>query len=332
MTRSSGHTFQTIRKGFSALFLLCLSASLLSCGGGPQVASSTGHYLFVSNSNGIYAFSIQTNNTLSPVSTSAEQSLSVINGMVYVSTPGGQTTPTLYVIINNGTTIDAYPVNGGSIGTPNTVNTSTSSCSGLSSFTAITATPGGHYLLLTYGSSVVAMQLSGATTAKGCNSFSSLSSTPSGIAVDCAVPTGSNCNVLTTFPTTSSEPPEVVSWTEGGSFGTSISLTNITTSPPYALFSLSTTYFYLFSPTNKIVSSLLGSSTTSSPTSTQTIPSTSVSPCVDTLANQIYVPTSNGSIYQMGIQTNGSIGGANQLWSLGDTPPLNSIGTCAVED
>ncbi|MGL3710589.1 hypothetical protein ACSYAY_06960 [Leptospirillum ferriphilum] len=331
MTRSSGHTFQTIRKGFSALFLLCLSASLLSCGGGPQVASSTGHYLFVSNSNGIYAFSIQTNNTLSPVSTSAEQSLSGINGMVYVSTPGGQTTPTLYVI-NNGTTIDAYPVNGGSIGTPNTVNTSTSSCSGLSSFTAITATPGGHYLLLTYGSYVVAMQLSGATTAKSCNSPFSFSSTPSGIAVDCAVPTGSPCNVLATFSTTSPE-PQLLNWTEGQNFGTSsTTLSKITSTPPYTLFSLSTTYFYLFSPTNKIVSSLLGSSTTSSPTSTQTIPSTSVSPCVDTLANQIYVPTSNGSIYQMSIQTNGSIGGANQLWSLGDTPPLNSIGTCAVED
>lgn len=34
----------------------------------------------------------------------------------------------------------------------------------------------------------------------------------------------------------------------------------------------------------------------------------------------------------MSIQTNGSIGGANQLWNLGDTPALDSIGTCAVED
>ena len=330
MTRSSGHAFQIIRKGVSTLFLLCLSAGLLSCGGGPEVASSTGHYLFVSNSNGIYAFSIQTNNTLSPVSTSAEQSLSGINGMVYVATPGGQTTPMLYVIINDGTTIDAYPVNGGSIGTPTSVKIS--NCPVSPSFTAITATPGGHYLLLTYGSSVVAINLSGATTANSCTTASSslFTSTPSGIAVDCAVPTGSPCNVLTTFSTA---PPEVVSWTEGGSFGASpTTLSNITTNPPYPLFSLSTTYFYLFSPTKTIVSSLLGSSTTSSPTSSQTISSTSVSPCLDTLANQIYVPTSNGSIYQMGIQTNGSISGANQLWNLGDTPALDSIGTCAVED
>ena len=329
MTRSLGHTLRTIRRRFSVAILFFLSAGLLSCGGGPQVACCTGHYLFVSNSNGIYGFSIQTNNTLSPVSTSAEQSQSGINGMVYVATPGGQTTPTLYVI-NQEATIHAYPVNSGSIGTPKTVTTT--ACSGLSSFTSITATPGGHYLLLTYGTSVIAMSLSGATTVQSCNTPFSPSSSPSGIAVDCAVPTGSSCNILITFSSTTS-PPEVVSWKEGQNFGTSsTSLTQITTNPPYTLFSLSTTYFYLFSPTKTTVSSLLGSSATSPPTSSQTIPSTSVSPCLDTLANQVYVPTSNGSIYQMGIQTNGSISGANQLWNLGDTPALNSLGTCAVEN
>ncbi len=339
MTRSSGHTFQTIRKGFSALFLLCLSAGLPSCGGGPQVASSTGHYLFVSNSNGIYAFSIQTNNTLSPVSSSAEQAVgtNTITGMVYVATPGGINTPTVYV--TNGSALYALPVNGSGLGTP--LSVTLPSCSPtVSSISSITASSGGKYLLVTYlnGSSsyyLAAFTMTGQTSITGCSSSTSaLTSQPAGVAIDCAVAAGSPCNGIVTFQS-SSTPPQYFTWGKGNSpsFSTTSLATSVSTSQ-FTLFSLSTGYFYLFSPTKQDAYSVSGNTPTSSPVSTQSTPSNQegYSPCLDILADQIYLPMTNGSIYQMGIQTNGSIGGASQLWSLGNSPSLTSLGTCAVED
>lgn len=336
MTVHFSRAVRVVRHVFFLIFLFLIPVGLLSCGQGPQVPSSTGHYLLVSNSSGIYSFSIQSNNTLSPISSSAQQSASGINGMVYVKTPGGVSTPTLYTI-QGGASIDAFPVNGGVVGAKSTLSLPSTGCT-LSNLDAITATPGGHYILAAYGStssySVVAIALSGQYKATSCSSpqtISSSSSTLSGIAVDCAVSPGSPCNVLLSF---TSSYPEYSQWTESNnSFGTPQKLSSISTNPPYSLFSLSTTYFYLFSPSKATVSSLSGSLTsTSSVTSSQSISVNTSSPCLDLLSNNLYLPTTNGSIYQMGIQSNGSMGGATQLWNLGDTPSLNSIGTCAVEE
>ena len=339
MTRSSGHTFQIIRKGVLTLFLLCLSAGLLSCGGGPEVASSTGHYLFVSNSNGIYAFSIQTNNTLSPVTTTAEQTVgsNSITGLVYVATPGGISAPTLYAI-DGSSSLYALPVNGSSLGSPSSVSLSSCSSS-ISTLSTITASAGGHYLLVTYSNGtsnyILALTLAGQTKITGCSSPSSaLSPQPSGIAIDCAVSAGSHCNGIVTFQNPSIA-PQYFTWSKGNqpSISSETLSTSVSTSE-FVLFSLSTGYFYLFSPLKLDAYSVSGNSPTSNPISVQNTPSSQegYSPCLDILANQIYLPITNGSIYQMSIQTNGSIGGANQLWNLGDTPALDSIGTCAVED
>ncbi len=337
MTRSSGHTFQIIRKGVLTLFLLCLSAGLLSCGGGPEVASSTGHYLFVSNSNGIYAFSIQTNNTLSPVTTTAEQTVgsNSITGLVYVATPGGISAPTLYAI-DGSSSLYALPVNGSSLGSPSSVSLSSCSSS-ISTLSTITASAGGNYLLVTYSNGtsnyILALTLAGQTKITGCSSsLSALSSQPSGIAIDCAVSAVPPCNGIVTFQ---SSHPQYFTWSEGNppSISSETLSTSVSTSE-FVLFSLSTGYFYLFSPLKLDAYSVSGNSPTSNPISVQNTPSSQegYSPCLDILANQIYLPITNGSIYQMSIQTNGSIGGANQLWNLGDTPALDSIGTCAVED
>ncbi|AIA31943.1 hypothetical protein [Leptospirillum ferriphilum] len=346
MTPSSGHASQIIRKGVSALLFLCLSAGLLSCGGGPEVASSTGHYLFISNSNGIYAFSIQTNNTLSPVSTSAESTVSnnnkPITGLVYVATPGGISAPTLYAI-DGSASLYALPVNGSSLGSPSSVSLSSCSSSiSISSLSTITASAGGNYLLVTYSNGtssnyILALTLAGQTKITGCSSPSSaLSSQPSGIAVDCAVSAGSPCNGIVTFQNPSIAPPQYFTWSKGNPSSIQ-SISSLSASVPtseFVLFSLSTGYFYLFSPLKLDAYSVSGNSPTSNPISVQNTPSSQegYSPCLDILANQIYLPVTNGSIYQMSIQTNGSIGGANQLWNLGDTPALDSIGTCAVED
>lgn len=335
MTVHFSRAVRVVRHIFSLFFLFLIPAGLLSCGQGPQVASSTGRYLLVSNSSGIYSFSIQSNNTLSPVSSSAQQSASGINGMVYVKTPGGTSAPTLYAI-NGGSSIYYFPVSAGSVGAKATLNLTSCTSLSLSNLDAITATPGGHFLLVAYGSSspyhVVAIALSGQAQATSCTSSPlQITSAPTGIAVDCAVSPGSPCNVLLSFATSA---PEFSQWTENtNTFATASTLSNISTTPPYTLFSLSTTYFYLFSPSKSVVSSLSGSLTaTSSPISSQSISINTSNPCLDLLANNLYLPTTNGSIYQMNIQSNGSMGGANQLWNLGDTPSLNSIGTCAVEE
>lgn len=341
MTRSLVQTFRTIRRGFSGALVLFLSAGLLSCGGGPEVASSTGHYLFVSNSNGIYAFSIQTNNTLSPVSTSVQQSVgsgsNAITGMIYVATPGGTTAPTVYAI-DGTSSLYALPANGSSLGTPSSVSLSCTQT--ISSINAVTASSGGNYLLVAYtnGSSyyLAAFPLTGRSTTSPCSSSSTSmtsSSPPSAISIDCAVSAGSPCNGIVTFQSASS-PPQTFTWTKGSSPSISSGSTASSTSTSeFNLFSLSTGYFYLFSPSRNDFYSVLGGTPTANPVATQTIPSNQgYSPCLDTLANQIYLPITNGSIYQMGIQTNGSIGGANQLWKLGNTPSLPSVGTCAVED
>lgn len=316
-------------------FLLLSGAALFlaSCGGGPIVATTTGHYLFVSNSSGIYSFSILSDNTLSPVSTSPQQPQGSFTGMAFVKTPAGTASPTLYA--TTGSSIWAFPsTGGGTIGT--SVPVTLTSCSlSSSSITAITATPGGHYLLIAYGSSssysLAALQLTSGTAAT-CTPISSpaIASAPSGLAVDCAVLAGSPCNVLATV---SGSAPYLATWTEGSTIGTLTQLQNISTNPAFALFSLSTDYFYLFSPSQAVVSSLTGSlTTTTAQTSSQTIPASTSAACLDLIANTVYVPTTGGAIDQMGLQANGAIGGAAQVWSLASSPALYSIGSCAVQD
>lgn len=339
MTVHFSRAVRVVRHIFPLFFLFLIPAGLLSCGQGPQVASSTGHYLFVSNDRNIYSFSIFTNNTIQPVSTSPQQSAgSPITGMVYVKTPGGTSVPTLYAI-DGSSSITLFPVTAGGLGTPTTLSI-TSCSSSISAINAITATPGGNYLLVAYTSTsssyVAALALSNDKTVSTCSaSTSALTSggTPTEISIDCAVTAGQPCNGIATFSSPTFT-PQLFTWTRGSSpsIGTSSTATS-TSSSEFSLFSLSTGYFYLFSPTRLTSYSVLGNTPTASPTATQTIPSDiGYSPCLDLLANNLYLPTTNGSIYQMNIQSNGSMGGANQLWNLGDTPSLNSIGTCAVEE
>ena len=338
MTVHFSRAVRVVRHVFHLIFLFLITTGLLSCGQGPQVPSSTGHYLFVSNGNSIYSFSIFTNNTIQPVSTSSQQSAGAsITGMVYVKTPGGTSAPTLYAI-DGSSSITVFPVAAGGLGAP--ASLSTSSCpSSISAINAITATPGGNYLLVAYttnaSSYVAALTLSNDKTSSACFSSSSTltGGTPAGISIDCAVTAGQPCNGIVTFSGTTVS-PQLFSWSRGSapSIGTTSTATPTSTSE-FSLFSLSTGYFYLFSPTKLTAYSVSGNNPTSNPAATQILPSgIGYSPCLDLLANTIYLTSSNGSIYQMGIQSNGSMGEANQLWNLGNTPSLNSIGTCAVEE
>ena len=53
-----------------SLLLLASGSLLSSCGGGPTVASSTGRTLYLATTGGIYGFSIMSDGTLTPVSSS----------------------------------------------------------------------------------------------------------------------------------------------------------------------------------------------------------------------------------------------------------------------
>ncbi|MHB1926241.1 MAG: hypothetical protein ACYCRD_03125 [Leptospirillum sp.] len=334
MTEHFSRAVRVVRHVFFLIFLFLIPAGLLSCGQGPQVPSSTGHYLFVSDDKNIYSFSIFTNNTIQPVSTSSQQSAgSTITGMVYVKTPGSTSAPTLYAI-DGSSSITAFPVTAGGLGSP--VSLSPTCSPSISAINAITATPGGNYLLVAYTSSApsyvaAALTLSNNQTITACKVSNTTSSTPTGISIDCAVTAGQPCNGIVTF-TSTTVPPLLFTWTRGSnpSIGATSTATSTSTSE-FSLFSLSTGYFYLFSPSKLTAYSILGNNPTSNPAATQTIPSVfGYSPCLDLLANNIYLTSTNGSIYQVGIQSNGSMGGSTQLWNLGDTPSLNSIGTCAV--
>lgn len=335
MTVHFSRAVRVVRHVFSLIILFLIPAGLLSCGQGPQVASSTGHYLFVSNDKNIYSFSIFTNNTIQPVSTSPQQSAGAsITGMVYVKTPGGTSAPTLYAI-DGSSSITVFPVTAGGLGTPAPLNISSPCSTSISAFNAITATPGGNYLLVAYNSSYVAALALSSDKTSACpvSSGTLTAGTPTGISIDCAVTAGLPCNGIVTFSSTTVS-PQLFTWTRGSapSVGSTSTATSTSTSE-FSLFSLSTGYFYLFSPTKLTAYSVLGNTQTANPAATQTIPSgIGYSPCLDLLANNIYLTSSNGSIYQMGLQTNGSMGGANQLWNLSDTPSLTSIGACAVEE
>lgn len=328
--------------GFLCLFGLF---GITACGGGPDVATSTGTILYVGTGSGIYAFSLQSNNVLKPVSTSPVVSGNVYS-LQYVQTPGGSGTPPVLYAATGGSSIATYTVTGGgALSSSGTL--APSSC--LHNYSGVTATPDGNWLLAVDGTTqspavnIAAINLK----TKNCYTTSASTSTyPISIAVDCLVGP-STCDILVTISTSvissavSTNPEYFQGWSTStpGTFSTPSTLTKLGNVWGNA-FSPATTYFYLSVPSPGEVGSLPGGSsvtTASTYTATATgLPGTITSPCVDQKNNQIYLPTSNGSIYQISINTTGGIGSPNQIWNANSSsnliPASPFMSACTIQN
>ncbi len=345
MTPSPSSLSRSIRAlslGFLCVFGLF---GMTSCGGGPDVSTSTGTTLYVGSTNGIYAFSLQSNNVLKPVSSTPLASGTVYS-LQYVQSPGGSGTPTLYAA-TGATSITTYTITGGgalSASGP----LSPSSC--LGSYTGVTATPDGNWLLAVDGTTSSSNNIAAINLkTKTCYPAGIGTYYPISVSVDCQIG-ASACNFFLTLSTSSiSAPvpgtnPEYFSgWNTTSTSttfpGTPSTLTRIT--PLYSAFSPSTSYFYF--STNSASSGQLGSvlggnsvTTTTTYASSTTIPSTITSPCVDQKDNQIYLPTPNGAIYQISINTSGGMGSPNQIWTTNAStslqPPPSYISACTIKN
>lgn len=306
------------------------------------MATSTGTILYVGTGSGIYAFSLQSNNVLKPVSTSPVASGNVYS-LQYVQTPGGSGTPVLYAA-TGGASIATYTVTGGgALSSPGTL-TPSSPC--LTNYSGVTATPDGNWLLAVDGtassSNIAAINLKNGSCTTGSLNPSAY---PISIAVDCLVGP-STCDILASTSTQSlsssfsPSPPQYLSgWNTGSSLPASSTLTKLGNVWGSA-FSPATTYFYLSVPSPGQVGSLPGGNSvvsTSTYTATATgLPGTITSPCVDQKNNQIYLPTSNGSIYQISINTTGGIGSPNQIWNANSSsnliPASPFMSACTIQN
>lgn len=312
-------------------------SSLTSCGGGPNVASATGHYLYLASSNGIYGFSLMSNNTLSPLSSSA-----LVNGaytaVVVDPTPGGVNSPVLYAV-NSGTSISSFAINGnGTLGSVSSLSL-TGTC--LAHYSGLSLTADGNWLLAVDNSvptsNIDAINLK----TNACGTESSVDSThfPITLAVNCTL-SGGNCEVLVTESSSSgSTTPTtqvlIPSWSSSnGTFsGTTTTLSGLGTTAQSVVFDTATLYYYLTAPSSNEIGSLISSPSTSTGfTSTLSFSTITSTPCLDVLDNALYLPTTNGSVYQFGVDTSGGIQSAGQLWSLSSTPSIPTIYACAILD
>jgi hypothetical protein len=331
------HLPRTIARVVVTLFLgLAGLSSLTSCGGGPNVASATGHYIYLASSNGIYGFSLMSNNTLSPLSNSALAS-GAYTAIIVDPTPGGISSPVLYAV-NSGTSISSFPINGnGTLGTP----TSLSPTSCLTDYSGLSVTADGNWLLavdnLVATNNIAAINLK--TDACGTVSSVDSSNFPITLAVNCTL-SGGSCNVLVTeAPTASSSTPStqvlIPSWSSSnGTFsGTTTTLSGLGATAQSVIFDTATLFFYLTAPSSNLLGSLVSAPSTSTAfTSTLSFSTITSTPCLDVLNNALYLPTTNGSVYQFGVDTAGGIQSASQLWSLSSTPSIPTIYACAILD
>ncbi len=332
------HLPPTIARIVATLFLgLAGLSSITSCGGGPTVASATGHYLYLASSNGIYGFSIMSNNTISPLSNTALAS-GAYTAVIVDPTPGGVNSPVLYAV-NSGASISSFAINGnGTLGSVSSLSL-TGNC--LAHYSGLSLTADGNWLLAVDNSvatsNIDAINLKTNT----CETVSSVdgSNFPITLAVNCTL-SGGNCNVLVTEASTigSSTPSTQVlipSWSSStGRFsGTATPLGGLGTTAQSVVFDAATLYYYLTAPSSNEIGSLVSSFSSSTGfTSTLSFSTITSTPCLDVLNNALYLPTTNGSVYQFGVDTSGGIQSASQLWSLSSTPSIPTIYACAVLD
>jgi hypothetical protein len=327
----------TFERAVLTLFLaLAGLSSITSCGGGPNVASATGHYLYLASSNGIYGFSIMSNNSLSPLSNTALAS-GAYTGVLVVSTPGGSSTPVLYAV-NGGGAIATFPINGnGTLGTETNLTT-TGSCPG--AYSGLSATADGNWLLAvdnsTATNNIVSINLKSNNACTGLtNAYTS--GNPVTLGINCTL-SGGSCTVLVTLNSgtgsTSLTNPVLISWSSStGAFSTTTQLTGLSGPPQSDVFDTATLYFYLTVPSSNVLGSLVSSPAVSTAfTSTQSFSPITSTPCLDVLSNAFYLPTTNGSVFQFSVDTSGNIQSPSQLWSLSSSPSIPTIYACAVLD
>ena len=333
---------------FLPLCLLLGAALFLeSCGGGPTVATSTGRILYLGTTSGLFGYSIQSDNTLKPLSSSALVPGSWNQIAVTPETPTGSASPLLLAVTSGtATSISNWTLN--SDGTINAAGTaiSLSACTSFSSVTGIAAVPGSQYVLAVDGTSsthnIATISLA---TGNACTTASTSSNYPIQPALDCAVPgsSSSNCILFLTLSSTAASsatpaPPMEENWSSGNLSTLSPPATPFTcTSPNCPLgvaFNSSTLYFYAtFNSTTPPSLQSIAPGSASATSSTSFSASTPLNyPCVDILGGTTYIPTANGYLYAVSTGSGGSLGGPGTVLSPGSTGTSGTLNmtSCAV--
>lgn len=330
---------------------LLLGATLFleSCGGGPTVATSTGRILYLGTTSGLFGYSIQSDNTLKPLSSSALVPGSWNQIAVTPETPTGSASPLLLAVASGtATSISNWTLN--SDGTINAAGTAISaSCSSFSGhITGIAAVPGNQYVLAVDGNTtttdnIVTLPLS-PTSGLTCTTASTSSNYPIQPALDCAVPgsSSSNCILFLTLSSTpvssaTPAPPMEKNWSSGALSTLSAPATpyTCTSSCPLGVaFNSSILYFYAtFNSTTPPSLQSIAPGSASSTSSTSFSASTPLNyPCVDILGGTTYIPTANGYLYAVSTGSGGSLGAPGTVLSPGSTGTSGTLNmtSCAI--
>lgn len=318
-----------------SLLLLASGSLLSSCGGGPTVASSTGRTLYLATTGGIYGFSIMSDGTLTPVSSSP-----LVTGSYTQIAATSASSPTL--IGANGTgSLTTWSTSGGGLASPSTL--SLSGCSGMTA-TGVAVTSDNNYALVVNGAATTnnigSLPLSGGSCVEKSTVTASYPVQP---ALDCSVANASYCILFLTLSssqtTTATTPaaPEEDSFTESSGAVAALSpavapFSSCATSvcPTGAAFNANTLYFYAtFNGSSPTMQSLAPQATGSAQTTGFSTPNLD-QPCIDAIGGTAYIPTSNGYVYSVSTQNGGGMGAPSTVLSPQTFGSTLKITSCAI--
>ncbi len=316
---------------FSLLFLFT------GCGGGPDVSQKTGHGLLLATSQGIFNVAFSSNGS-SALTSSTPVVQGSVTAMVTVPNASYPVNGNM-LVTTNGTALTAYLLSGG---VPSGSGTAIKpSCTSSITYTSLAVTLDGQYLLAT-GSATATLDVIALSPGYSCTQNTYSGDYPQSVSVEC-LQINQPCQIFltlsTTAPPTTLTVPGVISWQEGSSPGSLTSLTGLTPPASSAIFDTNTSYFYALatssnnSTINNVsgVSTLTGTSKYNTSVSLGNIPFSA--PCLDPLGQNLYTPTSNGSVFISAVSSSGSIGTPNQIWSLASDPSgvtISPITSCAA--
>jgi hypothetical protein len=314
------------------------------------VATSTGRVLYLGTTSGIFGYSIQSDNTLKPLSASALEPGSWNQVAVTPEAPTGSSSPLLLAVASGTATASISNWTLNSDGTINAAGTAiNASCTSFSGHvTGIAAVPGSQYVLAVDGNTqstdnIATLPLS-STSGLTCTTASTSSDYPIQPAMDCAVPgsSSSNCILFLTLSTTpvssaTPAPPMEENWSAGTLSSLSAPSTPYTCTsncPLGIAFNSSTLYFYAtFNSTSPPSLQSIAPGSASATGSTSFSASTPLNyPCVDLLGGTTYIPTANGYLYAVSTGSGGSLGAPGTVLSPGSTGTSGTLNmtSCAV--
>lgn len=320
-----------------SLLLLASGSLLSSCGGGPTVASSTGRTLYLATTGGIYGFSIMSDGTLAPVSSSP-----LVTGSYNQIAATSGTSPIL-IGANGGTSLTTWSASGGGLGSPSTL--SLSGCSNMTGATGVAVTSDNNYVLVVNGGGTTNNIGSMAISGGSCVEKNTLTSSvyPVQPALDCSVAEASYCILFLTLSSTATTngttpvAPEEDTFTEKTGAVAALSpavapFSSCATSicPSGVAFNANTLYFYAtFNGGSPTLQSIPPQVTQSSQSTSFSTPNLDL-PCVDAIGGIAYIPTANGFVYSVSTQNGGGMGAPSTVLSPQTFGSTLKITSCAI--